>query len=276
MPVEVHSVAGHFGELVQGRLGPDGPVALITLPAPELRVRARLAAGGPFALHCAGGERPLAPGRAAALFRALGGRPRGRLTLWSDSPAGGGAGSSTAALLAAAAAIVAGRGRPLPDPDWLARLCRALEGATDPLMHPEPGRLLWASRQARALALLPPAPPLAVVGGFLGRGLRTDAADERFAEVGDLVAAWAPAAARGDAAALAALATESARRNAAVRGEPDLAPLVAAAARVGALGVVAAHTGSARGLIFAPRRGDFAGAAAALRGLGARGVRRWG
>jgi uncharacterized protein involved in propanediol utilization len=275
MPSAVRSVAGHFGELVQGRLGPDGPVALITLPAPDLRVTARLAPGGPFALHCAGGERPLTPGQAAALFRALGAPPRGRLTLRSDTPAGGGAGSSTAALLAAAAAIAAARGRPLPDPDRLARLCRALEGATDPLMHPEPGRLLWASRQARALARLPPPPPLEIVGGFLGPGRRTDAGDDRFADVADLAAAWPAAAARGDAAALAALATESARRNAAVRAGPDPAPLVAAAARVGALGIVAAHTGSARGLIFAPGHGDPAAAAAALRALGLRGVRRF-
>ena len=27
-------VAGHFGEWLQGRLGPDGPVALVTLPCP--------------------------------------------------------------------------------------------------------------------------------------------------------------------------------------------------------------------------------------------------
>jgi len=29
-------ISGHFGELLQGRLGPQGPVALITLPCPVL------------------------------------------------------------------------------------------------------------------------------------------------------------------------------------------------------------------------------------------------
>jgi uncharacterized protein involved in propanediol utilization len=263
------SVSGHFGELIQGRLGPSGPVALVTLPAPELTVTARLAPG-PLALYCAGGERPLALARVAALARALGVPPRGRLTLRAAMPAGGGAGSSTAALLATALLLA---DRP-PPPARLARLCLALEGATDPLMHPEPARLLWAPREARTLDRLPPLPPLEIVGGFLGPGRRTDPADHRFADVADLAAAWPPAAARGDAAALAGLATESARRNAALRGGADLAPLLAAAARFGALGVVAAHTGSARGLIFAPGRGDPAAARIALRAGGLGGVRR--
>jgi uncharacterized protein involved in propanediol utilization len=264
------SVSGHFGELIQGRLGPSGPVALVTLPAPCLTVTAHLTPG-PLMLYCAGGERPLALRQVIALARALHAPRRGRLTLRSAMPAGGGAGSSTAALLATAL-LLAGTA---PSPDRLAHLCLALEGAIDPLMHPEPGRLLWAPRQARALDRLPPLPPLEIVGGFLGPGQRTDPADDRFADVADLAAAWAPAAARGDVATLAALATESARRNAALRGGPDLAPLLAAAAPFGALGVVAAHTGSARGLIFAPGRGDPAAAADALRADGLRGVRRF-
>jgi uncharacterized protein involved in propanediol utilization len=269
-PTRAVSVSGHFGELIQGRLGPNGPVALVTLPAPVLTVTARLAPG-PLALYCAGGERPLTLGQVVALARALGAPRRGRLTLRASMPAGGGAGSSTAALLAAALLLA---DRP-PPPDRLGRLCLALEGATDPLMHPEPARLLWAPREARILDRLPPLPPLELVGGFLGPGERTDPADHRFADVTDLVAAWSPAVARGDAAALAALATESARRNAAPRGGPDLAPLLAAAERHGALGVVAAHTGSARGLIFAPGRGDPAAAADTLRAAGLRGVRRF-
>ena len=33
-------VAGHFGEWIQGRLGPDGPLALVTVACPALSVRA--------------------------------------------------------------------------------------------------------------------------------------------------------------------------------------------------------------------------------------------
>lgn len=111
---------------------------------------------------------------------------------------------------------------------------------------------------------------MAIVGGFLGPGLRTDPADLDFADISDLVAAWAPAAARGDVAALAGLATRSALRNAAHRGWPDVAVLHAVAVRLGALGVVVAHTGSARGLIFSPGRRDTRPILDALRSLGLR------
>lgn len=264
------AVSGHFGELLQGRLGPDGPLALVTLPAPALAVTAELRPG-PFRLHCAGG-RFLLRAQAAALHRAVaGGPPRGRLLMRSDMPPGGGAGSSTAALLAAAAVYAAARGLPPGPPERLAQLCLGIEGATDPLMHPEPGRLLWAPREARVLGLLPPLPSFDVVGGFLGPGQRTDPGDLDFADVADLAAAWAPAAARGDRAALAGLATELARRNVARRGGPGLEPLLAAAGRFGALGVVAAHTGSARGLLFAAGAGG-PDATGALRDAGLRGI----
>lgn len=266
------AVPGHFGELLQGRLGPDGPLALVTLPAPGLQVTARLLPG-PFGLHCRGG-RPIRRPQLAALWRQLGGPPRGRLLLRAGMPAGGGAGSSTAALLAAAAVAAAALGRPRPGPDALARLCLGLEGATDPLMYPDPARLLWASREGRVLAPLPPLPRLQVVGGFLGPGRATDPADLDYADVSDLAAAWAPAAARGDLATLAALAIASARRNHQHRGGPPLEPLLAAAARFGALGIVAAHSGTARGLIFAPERDIPPGIEVALRGIGLRGICR--
>lgn len=265
------SVAGHFGELLQGRLGPDGPLALVTLPAPTLRVTADLRPG-PLRLHFADGRRPLDRERAAALHRAIAGTPAGGLVLRTAMPVGGGAGSSTAALLATAAVIAAAHRLPAVGADRLARLCLALEGATDPLMHPAPARLLWDPRRARILAALPDLPAVEVVGGFLGRGTWTDPGDRDFADVADLAAAWGPAAARGDLPSLARLATESATRNAARRGGPDLRPLLAVAGRFGALGIVAAHTGSARGLIFAPGDGCRPGVRDALRGLGMVGV----
>lgn len=267
-------VSGHFGEMLQGRLGPGGPLALVTLPAPVLRVIAEIRPGA-FGVHTAGGRPLLDRRQAADVHRAVArAAPRGRLMLRAGMPAGGGAGSSTAAILAAAAACAGAHGRAPGDPDCLAALCLRLEGATDPLMYPDPARLLWNPRTARRLADLPGLPALDVVGGFLGSGVRTDPADLDFADIADLVAAWPPAAERGDLPMLAALATESARRNAIRRGGPDLAPLLAAGQRLGALGVVAAHTGSARGLIFAPGRAPGA-ALAALRALGLRAVRHF-
>ena len=273
------AVAGHFGELIQGRLGPSGPLALITLPCPALVARVRLAPG-PMALRDPAG---LIPRRhAAALLRAgeeereedaeredpARRTARGRATIAADMPPGGGAGSSTAARLALLAAAARSAGREAPSPETAARLCLAQEGATDPLMFAAPAERLWDPREARALAPLPALPGMVVVGGFLGPGRRTDARDLDFADVADLVAAWPEAAGRGDLAALAALAEESARRNQARRGGPDDAPLRAAARAHGALGIAAAHTGSARALIFAPGAGDPAAAARALEAAG--------
>jgi hypothetical protein len=72
--------------------------------------------------------------------------------------------------------------------------------------------------------------------------------------------------ARGDLAAVAGIATESARRCSALRGPVD--PMAALARDLGALGHTRAYTGTARALIFAPGKvPDGAGAALAEAGL---------
>lgn len=232
----VQSVAGHFGELLQGRLGDAGPVALVTLPCPALRV-VLTARAGRFALHQPDGRAiPLAEARRLFPFQA-------RLTLRADMPLGGGAGVSTAARVAL---LRLGGMDASAD---LAAACHASEGATDPLMFPDPARLLWASREGRVLAALPPLPRFDIIGGFYGPPRRTDALDINFPDISDLAAAW-PAAC-SNLAEMARLATQSAHRCLALRG-PAGDPTPALAARLGALGWTMAHTGSARGLIFAP------------------------
>ncbi len=269
MAAVVASVAGQFGAFLHGRLGPDGPVVVVALPAPGLRVTAHWSPAGPFRLHAPG--RTVSPGSLLRLWRALGGQaPRGLMRIVADMPAGGGAGASTATLLAAATVFTRGA---LPEPDRLAALCRAIDGTCDPLMHPHPDRLLWAPRAGHALQALPPPPTFEVVGAFLGGVGRSRPEDRRFADVSDLVAAWQTAA--GDAGRLAALATEAALRNHALRGGPPLAPLTAIAAEHGAAGIVTAPSGSARGLLFVPGTGDPTAAASALRALGAAPVVRF-
>ncbi|TCO71940.1 propanediol utilization protein [Rhodovulum euryhalinum] len=265
--VRTARVAGHFGELLQGRLGPGGPVVLVTLPCAVLSVRAAWRPGGGFGLWQ--GARPvLTHGQAVRLWRAVrGDGPHGRLRLAAGMPPGGGAGASTAALLAALRCLADGALAPGDQ----AALCLDLEGASDPLMHPRPERILWAPRAGRALGRLPPLPAVEVVGGFAGPGRRTDPADTRFADIADLLDDWqrAPGLTR-----LGGLATESALRNHVLRGGPDPAPVLAAGRALGALGVVAAHTGTALGLVFVP--GEVPeGAAAALRGLGLTDVLRF-
>ncbi len=233
-------VAGHAGELLQGRLGPDGPVVLVTLPCPVLAVTARLVAGPGLAVA---GAPVLTAARAARVLGLLGRRVEGCVELSADMPPGGGAGSSTAALVALAR--LAGEA----DAGAIARACLAVEGAVDPLMLEDPARVLWASRRAAVVARLPALPALRVAVGFPGEARLTDPADHRFPDVADLVAAW-PAAC-GDPAAVARLSTESARRTLALRGG-DAAGAEALAARAGALGFAIAHTGSALALLFAP------------------------
>jgi len=235
------AVAGHFGEWLQGRLGPDGPVALITLACPALR-----AAPGPDAP-------PLPAAVIARFFAALGAAPP-QSGLALDMPPGGGAGASTAALLALAR--LAGVTAP---PEALAAACITAEGASDPLMLPHPDRVLWASRAGRVLRPVPPPPRATIVGAFFGPPQRTRAQDVGFADITDLVEAWCAGPNLGrnlgpdlgpDLATCAALASESARRCTALRGGAD--PMPDLARELGALGHCRAHTGSAPGMIFAP------------------------
>ena len=235
-------VRGHFGELLQGRLGPSGPVALITLPCPAFAATARFTPARHLQVHDAGAG-VLSLARAAQMLRLLGLPPSGRVALRLTMPPGGGAGASSAALMALALAAGA-RG-----PEAITKAALAVEGATDPLMFPQPERLLWASRQGRVFATMPALPRFQVLGGFLGPGQRTDARDDDFPDIADLVADWPAACA--NLAELACLISQSARRTLALRG-PMNDPTEALVARHGALGLVIAHTGSARGLLFPP------------------------
>lgn len=228
-------VVGHFGELMQGRLGPDGPLALISLPCPALWV------------DCADGfaTNALIPAeRLDALCAALAlPRPTRPPGLSATMPPGGGAGSSTAGLVALARTLgFAG------SPETLALACARVEGASDPLMFADAERLLFAPRAGRVLRRLFALPRFEVIGGFFGPVQRTDPLDIAFPDIADLVAAWQPGL---SLAALAALASRSARRTLELRGpRPD--PTEGLAQELGAAGWMIAHTGSARGLIFAP------------------------
>lgn len=255
-------VAGHFGEWLQGRLGPDGPVVLVTLPCAQLGVVARHRPGaGGFALAGAG----LSTARARAFLRGLGLQISGRVQLAPCAQAGLGTGVSTASLVALAQ--LAGWDGP---PEALARACVAAEGASDPLVFDAPERLLWASREGRALTTLPSLPRYEILGGFFGPPRRTDPRDGAFPDIADLLVQWQQAR---DLSARAVLASESAARTTRLRG-PAQDPTAALARRLGALGWMRAHTGAARGLIFAPGTVP-EGATAALLAAGLRGLHRF-
>lgn len=231
------TVSGHFGEWLQGRLGPEGPVVLVTLRCDVLTVRAP---GRGVRLADLFGAARL-DRFCAALGVSLGALPE----VTCDIPLGAGAGASTACLLAVARA--AGYRGTAGD---VARLCIALEGASDPLMFDDPDQVLWASREGRRIAEVPAPPLCEVVGGFWGAPQRTKAADTEFPDVAELFEDWRMAVTRQDLDAVAKVASASARRCTALRGPAD--PLADLVRDTGALGHVRAHTGSARGLVFAP------------------------
>ena len=251
------AVAGHFGEWLQGRIGPTGPVALVTLPCPDYAVHGR-AIAGPMRIS---GMR----GRAARTFLArLGLAIPGRISLRPGITPGLGCGMSTARLVALAQ--LSGWDGP---PETLARACIAQEGASDPLMFAAPDQMLWASRQGECLGPMPPLPRCEVLGGFWGPPQRTDPQDTDFPDISDLTTDWART---HDLTHFAQLASESARRCLALRG-PERDPTERLARDLGALGFTIAHTGAARGLIFAP--GTLPpDAHAHLRAAGLRHVRR--
>ena len=248
-------VAGHFGEWLQGRLGPGGPVTLVTIPCAELCVTAERLGDGPLDLAGDAGTVGLAD---AAMFLAGLDLSQGTFHISAEMPAGGGAGASTATLVALARA--AGFKGPAA---ILAKACLSTEGASDPLMYPHPDRLLWASREGRVIATIAPPPAAEIVGGFLGAPLRTDPSDNAFPDIADLVRAWRE---RPDLASCGALASRSAERTTELRGPTD-DPMPELVRQTGALGHVRAHTGSARGLIFAPGQTP-ENADAILRGAG--------
>ncbi|RRH72050.1 propanediol utilization protein [Falsigemmobacter faecalis] len=229
-------VYGHLGELLQGRVGSDGSLALITLPSPDLYLELQPAPAP---------EHFLPTEFITAALQHCGRTEAEPFRLRTAMPIGAGAGASTAALLAIYRAF-----SPKQTFEDFSALALALEGASDPLHLPAPERVLWASREGRVLAHLPPLPGLRIVGGFEGPGERTDPLDLNFPDIADLIAAW-PAACQS-AAQIGALVTRCSQRSMALRGKYGFERLYAIAERHGALGVSIAHTGSARGFLMLP------------------------
>ena len=237
-------VTGHFGEWLQGRLGPDGPVVLVTLLCREMRIGDDRG----FDRH------PLVwtQEKAESFLRSLNLPSTKHALLHSNIPPGAGAGASTAHLVALA------RSAGFADaPERLARACVAFEGASDPLMFPNPDHWLWASRLGESIFQITPPPHVQILGGFWGLGCVTDPKENDFADVSDLVSEWQAA---DTLHGFACVASQSAERRNQVERTTD--PMGVLAQDLGALGHVRAHTGSARGLIFAPNTAPEHGLAA--------------
>ncbi len=239
----VHRVGGHFGEWLQGRLGPRGPVVLVTLACDVLFAEASLEPADHLELRQSMPS-SVTSSQLRTLLRGIGKPESGIFRLFCTAPPGAGAGASTASLVALAR--TAGGSEEL-----LSAACLAAEGASDPLMLPGCDTILWSSRLAEVQERFPAPPSCEIVGGFLGDPVRTDATDHDFADISDLVPLWRKAAEVRDLPRLATLASEAADRTTRLRG-PVADPMPEIARDLGALGYARAHTGSARALIFAP------------------------
>lgn len=230
-------VPGHFGEWLQGRMGEDGPMALVTLSCAALCASA--------APPSQSGPGQFNPDLLHAFLANLGLDMDPLPDIHTDMPLGGGAGGSTAYLVALAKACgFKGQSQDL------AQACLDTEGAVDPLMFAHPDRILWDPRRAMALADLQPPPMAQIIGGFGPAPVFTDPTDFEFDDISDLLQDWRRACDTGDLACAAQIASQSAAARAAQLGEPDAFSDLAR--DLGALGHVRAHTGSARGLIFPP------------------------
>lgn len=254
----------HFGEWLQGKAGPGGPLALVTLVPEQLVVTARRRPSH-RALFRSVGHGQLCDGKARKLLRLLDLPTMGQVAFSLPFAPGLGTGMSTATLVALAR-LQGHCGQEAA----LARACVAVEGASDPLMFARPDRLIWASREAQAIALAPAVPRAHLLGGFFGPPRPTRAEDEDYDDISDLLADWQRPL---SLAARAELASESARRCLARRG-PQTDPTAGLARSLGALGWTVSHSGAARALVFAPGTIPPDGPDA-LRRAGLRGVLRF-
>lgn len=171
--------------------------------------------------------------------------------LAGEVPKGRGMGSSTVDVAGVITAVHAAGGAPALSPAELAREMCAIEPSDS---SPLPG--LWAIdhvRGSRAVALGAAPQHWWAVAVDSGIPLDTDGAHQAWGAGPTLptgtLERLREAAAAADAAALAQLATESARRNQERLPHPSFATLRRIAARLGALGICAAHSGSLLALI---------------------------
>ncbi|MEO1550932.1 MAG: propanediol utilization protein [Pseudomonadota bacterium] len=263
------TLAGHYGELLQGRLGPGGPVVLITLPCPLAQVRLlwrrstrvqSVAQDGP-------GAHVLSQTELADLWGHYHAPLSGRWVWRTRFAPALGTGVSSVARLAALRVLSRLRRVPLSGVEAALLAC---EGAVDPVTLPDPAQWLWAPRAARAMRRFDRAPRFEVLGATLLPPQRTDPSDLDFADISDLVARWAGA----QDALRAELVAESARRSLAQRqgaaGVAFAAKMDALARDTGALGWSLAHTGGVAGLLFARGAGPLEQAHRALRAAGGR------
>ncbi len=270
-PVSDHSarkinvkVAGHFGELVQGRFGPDGPVVLVTLRRERLlNCVTYTPSSGPLVID-AEPQEMIREVATKMLAQFSGNDVGGTLVCERAVTPGHGTGSSTADLLGTIRAISSAFELQL-SPEHEAALCLEVEGAVDPLMFDRP--TIFASRGGRVLTWLDQLPEMQVIGVLADGPSSTDPTDTDFPDVSTLLDEFKVAVKDQDLSKIGEISTQSAELNQSRNPNPAWNQMREIADAVGAPGVVVAHTGSAIGIVLQPDA-SFRAAQEQVRALG--------
>ncbi|MEV0340710.1 hypothetical protein AB0H49_16930 [Nocardia sp. NPDC050713] len=255
--VGVGAAFGSCGELLQGVTAENGRDFLVTLPITRGSVAVFEPDAGRDDVTVVPAHKTKSRAVAAAVLAGSAALRGGVLTVLGDLPEGKGLASSTADLVATARAVADAEGRTLAATEIEAVL-RGIE-PSDGIMYP--GAVAYYHREVRLLAALGALPPLTVVTGDEGGCVDTVAFDRNrpavppviAREYSSLLATLTEAVARGDAATIGAVSTRSARLSAPLRERPHLEATIAAAERIGALGVVVAHSGTTTGILLDER-----------------------
>ncbi|MFB8003312.1 hypothetical protein [Nocardia sp. NPDC056000] len=253
--IGVGSAFGSCGELLQGVTATDNRDFLVTLPIRQGSVAVFEPLAAQANIETIPPHKTKSRTLAELMLERSGSRCGGRLTIVSELAEGKGLASSTADLVATARAIADAAGRRIGAAD-IEDLLRSIE-PSDGVMYP--GAVAFYHREVRLLTRLPQLPPLTVVLADEGGQLDTiefnrhakpfTSADKR--EYSRLLTALAEAVARRDHRGIGEVATRSALMNSVLRERPHLDMARTAARRMGALGVVIAHSGTTTGILLA-------------------------
>jgi uncharacterized protein involved in propanediol utilization len=256
-------VAGrHHGEIIQGAVRRDGELlpCLVTMPVAGVGSTARYVSAETLEVLPAWKRKAERAARLALGF--MGAPPAGRLEIECNVATGVGLGSSTCDVVAAIRAVCSFHDVPIGAAD-LARLAIEAEGAADPLMF-DGEMVLFAQRHGRVLESLgnwvPGYTLLSIDTDEGSRGVDTlslplpDYNDAELAIFEGLVDRSRVAFLRRDAAAIAAIATESAALNQRFLPLRHFREICELADQYRALGVQISHSGTVAGVLFEESR----------------------
>ncbi|MFI7444977.1 GHMP family kinase ATP-binding protein [Nonomuraea indica] len=251
---------GTFGELIQGALPPDGRDFLVTVPVARWS-HARFVPEPGWPIRVRPGGKSKSRLLVERMLRGHGWDGGGVLTITSTLPVGKGMASSSADLVASARAVANAFGLTLR-PSEIEDALRGIE-PSDGVMYD--AAVAFCHREVTLLHELGALPALTIVGMDEGGTVDTVAFNQmpkaytaaQTQEYAAMLAAAGRAVRDGDARTLGRLATRSAEMNQRLQPKRLLRPAMELSARMDALGVLAAHSGTRLGILLADADPDY-------------------